>query len=94
MAATYTALEVAALLEQRDDCEDECLEDLDEESEDEYQPEGDFTGSDGCQTLVDPLLLDSSSAQMVAMLESLPDPAERDSALLLDKDLLGMSLAR
>ncbi len=75
-------------------CEDECLEDLDNISEGEYQPEGDFTGSDGCQILVDPLLLDSSSAQMVAMLESLPDSAERDSALLLDQDLLGMSLAR
>ncbi len=75
-------------------CEDECLEDLDNEREGECQPEGDFTGSDGCQILVDPLLLDSSSAQMVAMLESLPDSAERDSALLLDHDLLGMSLAR
>ena len=93
MASTYTADEVLALLEQRDECEEECLMDLDEESDGDYPPEGDFAGSDGCQALVDPFLLESGSAQIVSILESCPEPAQRDSVLLLDPDLCtGMSL--
>ena len=79
--------EVLALLDQQEELEDTLLAELDAESDDEDLPEADFMSSDGTQTLVQPELLSSSGISLAAQVLDSPEPAQRDSLLLLDQDL-------
>ena len=90
MAARSRALsteEVLALLDQQEELEDTLLAELDAESDDGDLPEGDFMSSDGTQTLVQPELLSSSGISIASQVLDSPEPAQRDSLLLLDQDL-------
>ena len=65
--------------------------DTDDESEDEYEPEGDFVDMNGIQSLVDPKLLMNPSTNPASddnFSQDVPLPSERDSLLLLDRDMI------
>lgn len=93
MAATssrvYDVDEVAALV-----ADDELFDDeigdlgLDGESEDEFESVGDFVDASGSQALVADELLSPASASILALAQDNPDPAERDSLLNSDNDLV------
>lgn len=90
MATSSRALsteDVLALLDQQEELEDTLLAELDAESDDGDLPEGDFTDSDGTQTLVQPELLSSNGFLLVSQALDSPEPAQRDSLLLSDQDL-------
>ena len=62
--------------------------DTDDESEDEYEREGDFVDTNGIQLLINPTLLTNSVNGSLSQ-DVIPLPSERDSLLLLDRDLNG-----
>lgn len=62
--------------------------DTDDESEDEYEREGDFVDTNGIQLLINPTLLTNSVNGTLSQ-DVIPLPSERDSLLLLDRDLNG-----
>ena len=82
----FTTEDVLTLLDQQEDVEDELRVDLDAESEDEDSPEGDFTTSDGIETLVQPELLVRNLSLVVDALDR-QEPSQRDSVLPLDPSL-------
>ena len=87
----YSAQEVLSLLQHQELFEDEFGDqafsvDLDGESEDGEEPEGDFTSLDGAQQLIAVEYLAPESAVVFSQSQDLP-PAERDSMLLLDPEI-------
>ena len=81
------AEQVIALLDQQDQFDDD-LERIDDSDDNQlHSTEGDFSYSDGTQSLVNPDLLTSASAHILT--QTLPSltPAELDSILLLDHEL-------
>ena len=62
--------------------------DTDDESEDEYELEGDFVDTNGIQLLINPTLLTNSVNGSLSQ-DAIPLPSDRDSLLLLDIDLNG-----
>ena len=89
----YSASEVPSLLEGQEDLEEElgaqtCTVNLDTESDDDDQAQGDGTQFDSSQVLVDAQVLGPESGSMMSLVLNSPLPAERDSMLLLDPDLI------
>lgn len=88
----FRASEVLAFLDDQEDFEAEFSElastvDLDGESEDDDEPQGDGTQPDGSQVLLDTEALGPDSGALIALVLNTPSPAERDSMLLLDPEL-------
>ena len=88
----FSASEVLAFLDNQEDFEAELGDlastvDLDGESEDDDEPQGDGTQSDGSQMLLDAQVLGPDSGALIALTLNTPSPAERDSMLLLDPEL-------
>ena len=88
----YSASEVLAILDDQEDFEEELGElvsavDLDGESDDGEEVQGDGTLADGSQLLLDAEVLAPDSAALISLALNSPSPAERDSMLLLDPDL-------
>lgn len=81
-----------ALLQHQDDFEAELSElaskmDLDGESEDDDECQGDGTQPNGSQVLLDAHVLGPDSRTLISLALNVPSPAERDSVLLLDSEL-------
>ena len=89
----YTADEVLALLEDQEEFETQLGEltsfaiDLDGESEDDDEIQGDGTRSDGSQLLLNAEFLTPDGAALIAHSLNSPLPSERDSILLADSEL-------
>ena len=61
--------------------------DLDGESADNDEPQGDGTEPDGSQLLLDAEVIRPDSGALISLPLNTPSPAERDSMLLLDSEL-------
>ncbi len=88
---TYTASEVLHILQEREECEDSVRNlvsslDLDAESEDGDNPEGDGTLEDGSVMLIPPEFLNPGAMELIFHTINATSPAERDSLLLEESE--------
>lgn len=81
---TLSAEDVLHWLEIQESFQDQYCANLDDESSDEDNPEGDFTTNNGQRMLID---TDMLTGKAFEKLSEFSTPAERDSLLLCDEEV-------